>query len=82
MSKRVDGTAQRVRQDKAGVEDLRGYDSPRAGRFQSEERRTRTAARGHLGRHERLGIAAYIEIALGVVSDRHSTMYGGCAGAL
>jgi len=42
-SERVDGTAQRVRQDKAGVGDLRGCDPPRAGRVQSEERRTGTA---------------------------------------
>jgi len=58
-SERVDGTAQRVRQDKAGVGDLRGCDSPRAGRVQSEERRTGTA-RWRLGQdyEEWLGIAS------------------------
>lgn len=58
-SDRVDGTPQRVRQDKVGVGDLRGCDPPRAVRDQPEERRT-GAARRRLGRdHEEwLGIAS------------------------
>ena len=56
---RVDGTPQRVRQDKVGVGDLRRCDPPRAGRDQSEEGRTGTA-RWRLGQdHEEwLGITS------------------------
>lgn len=60
-SERVDGTALRVRQDKAGVGDLCGCDSPRAGRVQSKERRTGTARR-RLGQYyeEWLGITGAV----------------------